>query len=291
MSTLTKRKLAFHQMMSDHGFEIDRWGNYSLPSLSNTDKYLHRLKVRPQVIRYEYKAPGSKTWSRISSISYSIGEAETLLQTRGYINPFPKEEKKMATFTKKELDTKVSRTTLETVLTDTYGMTKDTVDSVIGEAFTKKGKTTTWTKVVAAVPQFMEVEGDFYKDLLEDLAGTKDEKSDERSDEKEKADKPGRKTWAAGFTRDPAKTQTPIRKNSLGGQIAALADGTNMMADIVKATDGADEKRVKAQLRHIARTYGYGFTINEDETVSMIPDAEFTKPAEKKVEETKEEEE
>ena len=195
----------------------------------------------------------------------------------------------MATFTKKELDTKVSRVALDKVLTDTYGMTKETVESVISEAFTKKGKTTTWTKVVAAIPQFMEVEGDFYKDLLEDLAGTKDETS-AKKDETEKADKPGKKTWAAGFTRDPAKTQTPIRKNSLGGQIAALADGTNTMADIVKATDGADEKRVKAQLRHVARTYGYGFTINEDETVSMVPDAEFTQPAEKKVEEKKEKE-
>ena len=187
------------------------------------------------------------------------------------------------TFTKKEMDQKIPRTVLVTVLTETYGINAAAVDSVIGDSFTKKGKTAPWSKVLNAIPQHMEVEGDFYKDLLEDIAGTKDGESEEK-EEKEETDKPavGRKTWAAGFTRDAAEKQTPIRKNSLGGQIAALADGTNTLAEIVASVDGADEKRVKAQLRHVARTYGYGFKINDDETVSMIPEPELTKPAEKK---------
>ena len=84
----------------------------------------------------------------------------------------------------------------------------------------------------------------------------------------EKIDK--RCTWNGGFERTQKNEIKPLRKVSLKGQLALLADGSRTVQELADMFDWTI-KHVKYQLRSLNRNKGYGYQVFSDHTVHVFP--------------------
>ena len=84
----------------------------------------------------------------------------------------------------------------------------------------------------------------------------------------EKTDK--RCTWSREFERSQKDEVKPLRKVSLKGQLASLADGSRTISELADMFDWSI-KHVKYQLRSLNRNKGYGYQVFTDQTVHVFP--------------------
>ena len=89
----------------------------------------------------------------------------------------------------------------------------------------------------------------------------------------EKTDK--RCTWSRELERDPKTEIKPLRKVSLKGQLAAMADGTRTIEELANMFDWP-VKHVKYQLRSLNRKMGYGYHVKSNHTIAVFPEPVFS---------------
>ena len=269
-----------------------------------------RIKVMKRIAKIEVViSEKPKVWSLKESLTISKLFDDTLTTTvNAHMGITKPEEKDMSkkdkksqaktdgspvapAFTKKQMSTKVYKaSTIKTMAN--RGFSSGDVTCVVDEAFGDDLQSVKWSALRLALTMtdiIDATESDLTWELFRDCQVEVETEEPKEMTKKEKKaaakaakaakagnDKPKKKgaspKWKPGFTREPVGDAVDIRANSHSGRIVtAIGDGINF-EDIAEAVSLTDVQ-VKSQMRNLARKNGIGWTIDDDNILTLLGDA------------------